>query len=132
MCLNDLVTLLTMPSQIFDRFTWFSFEQVSSSSYKSCSSLYSLVYFSIERSLLVASIIVLINSRIYSSCYSRALLSTDTNLAIFSVSSTTLFIINPSYSCLSCDSALLQSCSFGKSVSSSLSRTPMLSWRDLT
>ena len=108
-----------------------SFAQVSSSNWRSYSSLCSLVCFSISQSCFIVSIIPLIKSRTCSSDSSRALRSAFTPLVIVSHSSTTLFIRKASYSYLSCDSALLQSCSFGQSCSSSLSSIVTLSFLSL-
>lgn len=104
---------------------------MSSSSCRSCSSLCSLVCFSIYKSCFIVSTIPLIRSRTCSSDASRALRSAVTVLVIASHSSTTLLTIWASYSCLSWDSALLQSCNFGKSVSSSLSNIVTLSFLSL-
>ena len=108
-----------------------SLAQVSSRRDKSYSSLYSLVCFSIDRSYLIVSTMFLISSSTCSSLASRAFRSALTVFAIVSVSSTTRLISNVSYSCLSCDSAWLQSWSLGKSASSSSSRIPTFSLRSL-
>ena len=105
---------------------------MSSSNCRSYSSLCSLVCFSTSKSCFIVSTIPFIKSNTYSSDASRDLRSADIVFVIASLSSTTLLISSASCSYLSCDSALLQSCSFGKSVSSSLSKMDTLSFLSLT